>query len=392
MSVCKAYKKVIIKNLPSLLIYFLAFFLVAIIFVSSGGTKTTAVFSATKSRVAVFSEEQSALTDGLKSYLSSNAQVVAIEDDTQKIQDALFFGQLDSVLRIPAGFTESLLGGGGVSLKETAGASSTSGVAVNLLVNKYLSLAAMYAKNVPGISQEEIVKDVARDLQASADVAITATGEQQRTAGLAEYFKFQAYPIVAIMMTGITSIMLAFNNPEVSRRNLCSPLKPSRMSRYLFLCNLLFAVIVWAVLCVIALAMYGEFRLNMSVVLLCLNALVITLVSVSLGFLAGKFIRGDVAQAAVTNVVSLGMSFLCGVFIDQSLLGGSVQKIASFMPVYWYVKASNAIRDLSVFSFESLKPALGDMLIQLGFAAVFVVIALVATKQRRQTSESASLL
>jgi ABC-2 type transport system permease protein len=101
-------------------------------------------------------------------------------------------------------------------------------------------------------------------------------------------------------------------------------------------------------------------------------------------FLAGKFIKSPVVQAAVTNVVSLGICFLSGVFMDQYLLGETVLKIASFSPGFWYIKAVNWIKELTSFSFENLRPVFEYMLIQLAFAAACIIVALVASKQRKQ--------
>jgi ABC-2 type transport system permease protein len=106
-------------------------------------------------------------------------------------------------------------------------------------------------------------------------------------------------------------------------------------------------------------------------------------VALSIGFMAGQFIKGYVAQSAVTNVVSLGASFISGVFIPQFVLGPNVLKISSFLPFYWYVKAVDTIGALPSYSFEDVRPVLGHMLIQLGFAAAFIIISLVAAKQRK---------
>ena len=60
-----------------------------------------------------------------------------------------------------------------------------------------------------------------------------------------------------------------------------------------------------------------------------------------------------------------------------------MQTIASFTPIYWYVKASNDIHNLIIFSSENLKPILSSMLIQLGFAAAIFAVTLVIIKQKR---------
>lgn len=386
MPVYKAYFKVIKKNLASMLIYFFLFMGMALLYFNlSGGGQTTVSFSATKTNVALFIEDASPLTDGLKESLSENANIVPVVDDTESIQDALFFSKIDYVLRIPAGFTEDFLSGSDeILLQKTARPMNASGVSLDILVNKYLSLSRFYLQNIPGITAAEVAENVQRDLNVSSSVEMKSSEAQIKSAGLADSFRYLAYPILAVLFMGITSVMMAFSDPEMSRRNLCSPLSPAKMSMQLFSGNVVFAVAVWAALCAISIALYGKAGLNAGVFLLCLNALAFTIFCASVAFLVGKFIRSPIAQAATTNVLSLGICFLSGVFLDQYLMGETVLKIASFTPGFWYVKAVNTIRELTEFSLGSLKPILGDILIQLAFAAACIVVALVASKQKKQ--------
>jgi ABC-2 type transport system permease protein len=386
MQVFKAYFKVIKKNLPSLMIYFIIFVAISMVFFSTSGSQAADAFNPAKSQIAFISHDgDSPLVEGLKACLDSNAALVDIPDTPEQLQDALFYGKINYILTVPEGFAESfLIGNDTVTLEKKTAQMSNTSVSIDMLVNKYLNLVRMYRESLPDMPVQEAVAHVLEDLAVSVPVDMTSSGEHVKTAGLSDYFRYQAYPILAILLMGVTSIMIAFNDPELSRRNQCAPLKPFRMSLSLFAGNAVFAVAVWFLLSVLALLLYGDMRLTPGVMLLCLNALAFTVVSLSIGFLAGKFIKSPIAQAALTNVVSLGVCFLSGVFLDQAWLGETILKIASFSPGFWYIKAVNTIRDISVFSFDSIKPVLNDMLIQLAFAAACIVVALVASKQKKQ--------
>jgi ABC-2 type transport system permease protein len=200
-------------------------------------------------------------------------------------------------------------------------------------------------------------------------------------------FRYMAYSILAIMIMGVTSIMLAFNKPEVARRNQCAPVSPAKMNAQLFAGNLIFTASVWALFGVITYVLSGQPGFGPNLLLLYLNTLVFSIAALSIAFLRGKLIKSPIAQSAVANVVSLGISFLSGIFVPQFLLGDTVLKIASFTPGYWYVKAVETIRDISVYSPQNLRPVFTDMLIQLGFAAALFVIAMVISKQKRQGAD-----
>lgn len=385
MQVYKAYFKVIRKHIVAITMYFMIFVIIAMIITSSMGDRTIGEFAETKTNIAFFNDDgDSALIAGLKDYLTVSANIVDVKDDTDSIQDALFFDKIKCVLRIPEGFTESFLNGSGnAAVQRTAGSVSAGTVNADLLVDKYLRTASLYVNNVPGISQGDIVRSVERDLKQSVAVDMNDYNKPADADRLSYYFRFHAYSILLVMIMGITSIMMAFNKKDLAGRNLCSPLSPVRMNLQLVAGNITFALAVWAALCVVIFILYGSISFNAGTALLCLNSLVFTLASLSIAFLLGKFIRSGGAQAAITNVVSLGLCFLSGVFVEQALLGKTVLTIASFTPTYWYVKAVDDIRGMVTFSAQNIAPVIYSMLIELGFAALFIIIALVVSKQRK---------
>lgn len=389
MQVFKAYFKILKSRIVGIMIYFLVFIALALIITSalagSGGTATA--FTASKSYIAFYNMDQdSVFVDGMKDYLGKNASIVDIPDEPQRIQDALFYGQIVYVLRVPKGFTQDFLSGkSDITLERTSAAGSVSSVYMDSLVNKYLNAAALYVKYVPGITQSQIIQNADKDLAVQTDVTLNTYTKPSSTVSMSYYFQYFAYVILAVMLMGVTSFMMVFNEPELRNRNLCSPLKPSKMNFQIVLGNATFGFVAWAVLCAVVFLLYNKGTYDTGTVLLCLNALAFTIVGLAIGFLAGKFIKSHNVQAAVTNVISLGICFISGVFVNQELLGKTVLSIASFTPGYWYVKAVNDIRNMTAFNAQSIAPVIYSMLIQLGFALALIVIAMVVTKQKRMS-------
>jgi ABC-2 type transport system permease protein len=83
--------KIIKKNLPSMLIYLGIFLTILILFATSTTKKPVTGFATEKCRVAFLTEENTPLIDGFKKELAKNADFVTIEDNTEKLQDALYF-------------------------------------------------------------------------------------------------------------------------------------------------------------------------------------------------------------------------------------------------------------------------------------------------------------
>jgi hypothetical protein len=242
MPVFNAYFKVIKKNLASILIYFFVFMALALMFLNLfGAGRPNALFSATKTNMVFFSGEDSPLVSGLKQSLEKTANIVPMDDDAESIQDALFHNKIAYVLRVPAGFTEDFISRRDeIPLKKTSRPMDPGAVSVDLMVDKYLNIARLYLQNVPGIKAQEVADNVLGDLGVSVNVEMKGS-RAKSDAGLAECFRYLPYPILSIILMGITTVMMSFNTTEIQRRNMCAPLSPSRLSLQLFLANTVFA-------------------------------------------------------------------------------------------------------------------------------------------------------
>ena len=391
MQVFKAYFRIVNKRRMLMLIYLIVFVaLSAVISSMISSSAAPAAFAETKYNISFFNEDENApLSDGLKQYLGQSTQIVEIGSRPQDVADALFYGHVASVVTVPRGFSESFMqGSADVHIEKIAASGMPSGIYIDFLINKYLNMAALYAKNMPDATQSQIVQYVAADLEKTAAVDYQQSSAPEQPDLLPFYFRFLAYSVLAMMMMGVSMVMMSFNEANVSNRMLCAPLRPVRMSLQLVLANAVLALVVWAVMCAFIFIANGDTAFDTGAVLLGINALVFTIVSLCIGFFAGKFIKNHGVQAAVTNVVSLGFSFISGVFVDQALLGKTVQSIASFTPSYWYIRAVEAIRVITVYNSETIRPVIESMLIQLGFAAVILVVTLAVSKQRRMTLAS----
>lgn len=390
MPVFKAYFKVTKKNLPTLLIYVAVFTFMTIVFSSVWGGQSTGDYSSTKTAIIIRQEEKTPLTEGLVTYLSANTVIVQPGAGENSVKDALFYNKAAYVLTIPVGFTENFVHDkNDVTLEKMASAQAQSTVSVDMLVNKYLDLAQLYITNMPSLPQETVAQRVLQDLKISADIQLQAANVQKQTDNVVLTFHYMAYGIMAVMILGVVTMLMAFNEPEVARRNQCAPLRPSAISAQLIAGNTVFMLVVWLMLCVLAMVLSRHVKLDGTMVLLCLNALTFAISCLGLAFFIGKFIRSSLVLSAVGNVVTLGESFLCGIFVPQEILSPTVLKIASFTPAFWYIRGVDAVKNMSGYSAASLRPLLEDIAIQLAFGIVFLILALVVSKQRRKSTDSA---
>lgn len=258
-------------------------------------------FSNTKPNIALIDNDQGAvLAQGLSIYLNQKTNVISIPNNEESLQDALFFRQVEYIVKVPAGFSQSFINGRyDVRIEKTRVHNSESSVYMDFLINRYLSTARLYTQSIPGISGPELNDLVKNDLDKQTSVK---TMENK----LAKYYTFAVYGV--------------FNETDLKRRNLASPLKSFNMNMQLFLGNLSFAAVVWIIMIVLGFIISGQVGFNLNSVMMYINLLCFTFVCMSLRFLIGNLISSRYAQQAVANVLSLGLCFISGVFVPQQLL------------------------------------------------------------------------
>lgn len=384
MQVFKVYFKIIRKNLVIMFVYVMVFLFLAVMSTLLYKPVEVMEFSSTRSRIAVINDDKdSVLAQGLTDYLAESAEIVSIKADKQSLQDALFFGDVEYILHIPKGFSEDFLKGThNILLEKTTKPDSTAAVQLDFLLTRYLGLASTYSAALPDITTKQLIANVKNDLKNTAEVTLSTQKKTVTTdSSFYSYFIFLTYSMMAVMILGVTSIMMVFMNSEVRKRNMASTLPNLSFNLQLFLGNIVFSVAVWAILCGFVYVLHPAQIGNADMVMLFVNSLVYTFVCLSISFLIGSLIKSKNVQNIIANVFSLGLSFISGVFVPQELLGDTVMKISSFTPTYWYVKNVLNLKAAS----DSL-PIVYGILIQLGFAAAILIVTLVISKKKSATN------
>ena len=385
MQVYKAFFKIIYKNLSQIIIYLVVFISLAVALANTNTKAVNTNFAETKVNIVFINhDDNSILVEGLKNYLGKNANIVNIPDDTKKLQDALFFREIEYIVKVPKGFTDGLVRGEILQLEKTTVPGSTSEIYLDNIINKYLNTVKIYTSAMENLSEEQLLSYVDNDLAQKTEVKLSSTlGEVSKNEKITFYFNYLAYSLFSILILGVCSVMIVFNNTDLKKRNLCSPIKLRNMNFQMILGNFSYAVLAWFAMIFTSFIMYGSYMFTAKGMLFLLNSFIFALVALSISFLIGNIIKSKGAMSAAANVVSLGTCFISGVFVPQALLGKTVLTIASFTPNYWYVRSNNIIVNLVNFNMENLTPIFLNMLIMLGFAAAMLSVTLVVIKQKR---------
>lgn len=383
MPIFKCFFKVVIKNKTSLLVNIGVFAALMIIFTAMGGSEFTVDYSQTAVDIAVIDRDGSKLSAALTGYLDKLHNLKDIADDTEKLQDALFYRDVEYILTIPNGFEEAFLTGGDAELTNVKLPGSASGIYLDNQIDRYLATAQAYLS--ADFRLNDSLSYAANDL--SVYTAVEIYGEQvQNTSATYYFFQYLAYVLIALIISALGPVLIIFHQRDLRQRMDSSALTLRSRNTQTALGCVVVSLGFWVLFMLTGLVIYRGDMLTVNAGLQVLNSLAFLAICVSIAFLLGQLLRSANALGAVTNAVALGMSFLCGVFVGQELLGKTVLIIGKFLPAYWYVRNNDM---LSAMGTPDMGMFREGILVQLGFAVAIFAVSLVVSQQKRNNPAAA---
>lgn len=383
MQVFKQYFRIVKKSaLSSLLLYMAIFIFMTIIFSNVGNSTDSTSFETEKCKVAVLNNDNSPLSNNLEAYIKENSKLVKIKTTDEGIRDALFFREAEIVITIPKGFEDSFLQDNYYTLETQSIPNSSSSIFIKSMINNYLNTTKVYIDNTKNLDFEKISDLVNKDLSIDTEVTLAKDNKEDTKSSVTYYFNYLAYPMLCMLILGISIVSNIFNSPDLKRRNLCSPINSYNFNMQIFLGDMVLALSTWTIFMALAIVMYPKDMFSFSGVLHGINSLIFTITCLCLSFLISNISTKN-SIGPISNLVSLGCCFLGGAFVPQQLLSETVKSTAIFNPVYWFINVNDKLNALSTFNMDTLTPLLFEMLIMLAFSVAFLGVGLVIMKQRR---------
>ena len=379
MTVFKTFWKIVNKYKGTIILY-------TVMLISFGGINlasndTTTTFTSTLPNIAIVNNDQkSVLTNNLINYLSENSKVVDIENDEEKINDALFYRDVSYVVYIPKNYTNDVLKG----MNPTIDIKSTNDYTSSLeemMLTDYLNLQNTYLKLTT--DQAKLTNYINDTLKDKSEVVLTSKVDTKSFSKVSRYFNFASYSILAVVIFIITLVLTSFKEKTVNKRIVVSSMNYKKHSGLILKSSLLYALIVWVLFSLLAIILLGKSLLNIRGLLLILNTLVFTLQALTFALLISSLVNNKDAIGGIVNVVALGSAFLCGAFIPSMYLPEKVVSISHIFPAYYYNNSNDLVTSLEVINLTTLKPFIINIMIMLVFILVFIVLNNFVIKNRR---------
>ncbi len=382
MQVFKAYFKVMRASRHTLLVNFNVFLAISLLFSFMAPAQDIETFEPTLLPIGVIDRDGDTLSLALQDHLSRACHIIDLPDEQEALQDALFYRRVEYIALIPPGFSRRFIQGEGALIEKVIIPNSASSHYADLQINQFLNTAQMYLQ-LGEKSQKQLAALTSAALAIETKVQLETFGAAaEPDPNYAYYFRYCAYALLAIIISGISAVMISFNEPNLNLRNLCSPLPKRRMNQQLLAGHAVFALVCWLLLILVSLPLYGSKLFGTGLFgLYAANSLAFTAVCVSIAFLVGDTVKTYNALAGSVQVIALGMNFLGGVFVPQSLMSKPVLAVAKFLPSFWYVKNNDLISALGTLT-KAPRPFYHNMFIQLGFAVAITAAGLLFRKER----------
>lgn len=380
MTVFKTFWKIVNKYKGTIILY-------TVMLISFGGINlvsndTTTTFTSTLPNIAIVNNDQkSVLTNNLISYLSENSKVVDIENDEEKINDALFYRDVSYVVYIPKNYTNDVLKG----MTPTIDIKSTNDYTSSLeemMLTDYLNLQNTYLKLTT--DQAKLTNYINDTLKDKSEVVLTSKVDTKSLSKVSRYFNFASYSILAVVIFIITLVLTSFKEKTVNKRIVVSSMNYKKHSGLILKSSLLYALIVWVLFSLLAIILLGKSLLNIRGLLLILNTLIFTLQALTFALLISSLVNNKDAIGGIVNVVALGSAFLCGAFIPSMYLPEKVVSISHIFPAYYYNNSNDLVTSLEVINLTTLKPFITNIMMMLVFMLVFIVLNNFVIKNKRK--------
>lgn len=380
MTVFSTILKILNKLKGMLILY--TVMLVAITTINqTSGNKVTNFEESKPDMLIVNNDSKNVITDGFAYYIKKHANIKDIDTSNQdKINDAIFYRDVNFVIYIPENFGKDLKEGKEPSLKYKETGDEYAAYS-RMLVEKYIKTVKTYKDYYSG---RQLIEKVNNIVGNDTKVQVKSSLDTSKMSTMTAYFNFLNYALLAGCVYCITMILASLKQENVRKRTIVSSFNYRKYNRIVLFSNAIVIVAMWILYMILSLILFKDTMFTANGLAFVLNSLVFALCGLSIGFLIGNITTNKAAIGGIVNVVALGTSFLCGCFVPFEYMPDYVLKIAHILPTYYFVANNQLIKTIESFNIDTLKPVFINVGVVLAFTIVFVILSNYISKKKQR--------
>lgn len=325
-------------------------------------------------------DEEVGLTKNLINYLKENANVLDIENNEEKINDAIFYREVNYVIYIPKNYRIDTLNKLNPTI-DIKSANDYDSAYTSMLLTRYLNVQNTYLKYTN--NENELINSINNNLSYKTNIEITSKLDTSKLTKTSRFFNFASYSIMAVIIYIICLVISSFNKDVVKKRTIISSMNYKKYNKYILLSSFIYSSIIWLLYVILSFIIIGSSMFSLRGLIYILNTFIFSFVALTLALIISNLIKSKGAISGIVNVIALGQAFLCGAFIPSEFLGENIIKYSKILPAYWYNNSNDLLSTIEVINMVNLKPILINMMVLVIFAIIFIVINNIVSKHRQ---------
>lgn len=379
MIVFSTFWRIVKKYKGTILLYTVMLIMFGGINLTSNSTND--MFTPTKPNIFIVNKDSNmGLTKNLINYLKKNTNVVSLEDDEEKINDALFYRDISYVIYIPKNYSKDVLDKKDVTIDIKSSKDYTSSL-TEMMLDKYLNVQS----NLVNITnnQDELVNMINNTLDVNSEVVVSSKLDNSYLNKVSRYFNFGSYSLLAVIIFIVTLVINSFKENTILKRIIVSSFNYKKHNSLLMLSSFVYSLIVWVLFSLLSVVLLGKDMISLRGILYFVNTFMFVMPTLSFGILISTLVNNKDSIGGIVNVVSLGSAFLCGAFIPTEYLPKIVLSIAHVFPAYYFIDSNNLLSSMEIINFSNLIPVFINYFVLIIFMLIFIVVNNYILKKKR---------
>lgn len=379
MIVFSTFWRIVKKYKGTILLYTVMLIMFGGINLTSNSTND--MFTPTKPNIFIVNKDSNmGLTKNLINYLKKNTNVVSLEDDEEKINDALFYRDISYAIYIPKNYSKDVLDKKDVTIDIKSSKDYTSSL-TEMMLDKYLNVQS----NLVNITnnQDELVNMINNTLDINSEVVVNSKIDNSYLNRVSRYFNFGSYSLLTVIIFIVTLVINSFKENTINKRIIVSSFNYKKHNSLLMLSSFVYSLIVWVLFSLLSVILLGKDMISLRGILYFVNTFMFIMPTLSFGILISTLVNNKDSIGGIVNVVGLGSAFLCGAFIPTEYLPKIVLSIAHVFPAYYFIDSNNLLSSMEIINFSNLIPVFINYFVLIIFMLIFIVVNNYVLKKKR---------
>lgn len=382
MTVFKTFFRIVNKLKPTIILYTALLIIFGAVNMKTSDNNINFVNS--KPDILIINQDvNKGLTKNLIDYMKKNSNIVKIENNEEKINDALFYREVSYVIYIPKDYRKNVLLGKNpkLDIKKT---DEYDAHLSEMMLKRYIKLQNIYNKEAG--SEDELITLINDNINDDVNVKITSKVDTSKTYNIAYYFNFASYSILAIIIYIVCLVLCSFKEESISKRINISSINYKSHNNKILLASIVFSSIVWLLFVIIGVTIVGDIMFSIRGLISIINSFIFTFCALTLSILISSLTNNKNAISGIVNVIALGSAFLCGAFVPAEYLPDSVLNFAHILPAYYYINSNDLLKNIDVINISSMHPIIINMVIIIIFSILFIILNNIVTRKKRKSN------